>query len=196
MTSMKATQITLLLLLLLASARAQDCGLSEVLKVAFYEKAVYDKVFIDYQGIGTSRFVLQKGKYAFIFPDSIFTQCYPKVHEDLAWSWPTHHLMHTIPYVTNTSGIVFITYYMDKNIPFNIIFDEIRILEKEARLRFRTSCDCQELTPGTIHRFDIALVRDGQQWKISKLESKTQTGCTWTYPGVIRKENVIELRKN
>ncbi len=186
---MRFVNVTLLFLLIWTQAAGQDCGLSEVLKVAFYDKRVYDKVFIDIKGIENDSFVLPPGKYAFIFPDSVFTNCYPGIYEDLAWSWPREHKVHTMTYIQNDSSVVFVSYYIDSNPLFNILFDEIQISETEARVQFRTSCDCGERTIGTSHRFNVSLVREKAMWRITDLSSKDEVGCRWTYPGTSQKLN-------
>lgn len=180
----------LIFLALTVDLKAQaDTTLLKILKTTLYDDKVYSKVFFEYNGMGKDPFVLQKGTYAFIYPDSVFCQAYPDIVYDLSLTMATEQKFFTLTYIKDKLGTVFVKSSGDNNVRFQILFDEIRISDNEARIRFKTSCECQGNEIGTIHFFDADLVFRENNWKIINLIARDVYGCKPTYLGKPMKGN-------
>lgn len=140
-------------------------------------------MFFDYDGIGNPPFVLPKGKYSLIYPDSVFCIAYPEIAYDLSMTWANERKIQTLTYIKNDSGTVFVKSNGDNNMRFQILFDEIRISPNDAKVRFKTSCECRGNEIGTMHFFDADLVLNGKDWEIKTLVTRDVYGCKASYPG-------------
>lgn len=180
---MKAILLTSILVLnCVSSVRAQHSPLKEVFTTLLYDERVSNRVFFEYEGLGNFTSVLPEGKYAFIYPDSVFTLLYPEIHYDLAKTWGSEKKLNTMTYLQGDSSTVFVSDNLDGNVKFYILFEEVRFLEKEAKIRFKTSCESRHNGTGVMHFFDVTLIYD-HGWRIKEYDSYDVCGCKWKFLG-------------
>jgi hypothetical protein len=119
---------------------AQDDTLRQVIKTVFYERKVYDKIFIDYrlaEPYMKDFDLLPEGKYAFIYPESIFQEKFPSIMNKLYGSFYSEGKLLTVTYVKEKDATVFITdHKADSNIELLIMFEKIFFSSKKAELVF------------------------------------------------------------
>jgi hypothetical protein len=165
-----------------SSLKAQHNTLREALRTILFDQRIYNHVFFDYKGTGNFSTTLPKGRYAFIYPDSVFTLNYPEIHYTLALSWGTEKKMGTITYVKTDSSTLFVSNNMDPDVKLYILFEKILISGNNARFKFSTTCVFGDGETGTRHFFDVELVYD-EIWKIKRYSKHEVNGCRWEFPG-------------
>lgn len=161
------------LLFLTLGVYAQDENLIPVVKAAFYDDKIYDKVFIDYKGIGEWPFVLPKGKYAFIVPDTTFQKICPNILNKLALGWARERKLQTMTLINEPTSTVFVSRSHDDNIDLLVEFSLILINSENAKLIFNTtSLDLKESLRDRYIKAEVSLKKKKGKWRTKRVKIK------------------------
>lgn len=128
---------------------------------------VADKVFVDYpEGTwGKTTFVLNAGRYAFVFADSVFQKVYIGIAEMLPYTMATDGLLNMKEFYKESGRAI----YIKKALNFELftVFTKLDIGDREAEISlFTTSIEKESSFARNYVRVDGRLSLSSGVWKV------------------------------
>lgn len=171
------------------SLHGQNETLVNVLKKAFYEKKIYDRIFFDYWGMGNVPYDFQDGQYTFIYSNKIFQKEYPEIMDKLSASWGAEGKVYTVTFIKEAASTVFIAtnILFDQNKKLFVIFEEISISQDDAKLSFYTnSIVAREELDDKYIQVEVFLKNRKGKWRIKELRVFSKPCCTNMFPDLYK----------
>jgi hypothetical protein len=171
--------VTCLLLTLNSGVFAQGSPELDWLRMAFFHKKAFDKVFFDYDSNNTNPGLSPSGKCAFILPDSVFRTIFPNIFDLIDGSWIDEKMVLTTELIQHEKGTLYATAYASNiEIETWVRFDEITRSNREVKIVFHTT-DYSGKSPTKAfkyHKITTVIRRSPRGWRVKKMRV-TEIGC-------------------
>jgi hypothetical protein len=155
--------------------RAQEDDVRKIITSAFYNRQIYDRIFIEYEKKGITTFMdgyKQGLRGAFVLPDTTLQNKISNLLDLVGTSHANERLFMTMTLISHPMGNVYVTSnILDPGILLWVDFDYIIIKRKTANIGFyTTSLDELDSLKDKYIRVKCELKKRQGRWKVKHLK--------------------------